>query len=261
MHPGVNRDDSRDAAQNDVPNVDAMGSATKNPSDLAATLDAPGAVQQGASASATSSMQKASEAAGNDGENGPRGPYGVPGAGSALGTKATFLGVGGNGKRIVFVIDATGSMMGKLDTVAQKVSAAIDVLRPPQGFDVIFFNEYNSEPIWPELRFVNPASKLAAKEKLAHVVTHGRTDPLPALKRAFKLQPDLIFFLIDPSDFPDKQAVVDLVRQNAAGGRTTMNVIAYAGHDEDNEKFLRQLAAETHGVFAFKTIKEMQEAN
>lgn len=260
MHPGVNGNDARDAAQDQVPNVDTMGSATKRPSDLAATLETPGAVPQGATASAISSLQKASEATGTGGESGPRGPYGVPGGGSALGTHASFLGVGGNGKRILFIIDATGSMLGKLDMVNERVSEAIDVLRPPQGFDVIFFNEYNSEPMWPQMRFVNPESKLAAKNYIAHVVTRGRTDPLPALRRGFLLKPDLIFFLIDPSDFPDKQAVVDLVRKNAFGGRTTMNIIAYAGHDEENEKFLKQLAAETHGVFAFKTVKEMQEA-
>jgi hypothetical protein len=260
MHPGVNSNDARDAAQDQVPNVDATGSATKRPNDLAATLETPGAVPQGASASAISSLQKASEAAGTGGENGPRGPYGVPGGGSALGTHASFLGVGGNGKRIVFIIDATGSMSGNSDAVCDRVSDAIDVLRPPQGFNIFFINDHDIPPPAPKMMFVNPESKRVAKAYIRKVPFRGGTDPLPALRRAFAMQPDLIYFLIDPGDFPDKQAVLDLVRQKASGGRTTMNIIAFEHHDEENEKFLKQLAEETHGVFAFKTIREMQEA-
>jgi hypothetical protein len=85
----------------------------------------------------------------------------------------------------------------------------------------------------------------------------GGTNPLPALEAAFKLGPELIYFLIDPSDFPDKKAVLDLVNAKALGGKIKMNIIAFEGKDAENEKFLQDLAKSTGGVYRYVSEKDL----
>jgi hypothetical protein len=87
----------------------------------------------------------------------------------------------------------------------------------------------------------------------------GGTDPLPAITKAFELQPEMIFLLIDPSDFPDKQAVISLVAKQNAKAKIKLNIIAFEGHDVENEKFLKELATQSGGIYKYISSKELAE--
>jgi hypothetical protein len=184
-------------------------------------------------------------------------PFGVPGGGGGIGPKSTFVGVSGNAKKIVFVLDATGSMMSAFDALRVQLRTAVQNLRPPQSFDIVFINEHNPPPLSPTLLFVTPENKRKAQEYVDVMAPRGGTNPLPALEAAFKLGPELIYFLIDPSDFPDKKAVLDLVNAKAMGGKVKMNIIAFEGKDAENEKFLSDLAKSTGGVYRYVSEKDL----
>lgn len=271
-HPGINGDATRDAAQDQVPNVDTQGVAEqKNNNDLTQALgggagDAAtdGLVAMGPNAllgrgkNANTGQGQGSGSGSGEG-GGPLAAFGVPGGGSGIGPKTKFFGVGGRARRIVFVLDATGSMVGKFEFLQYQTNKALDILQPPQAFNIIFINDQNPTPPSPALMFVTPDNKRLAKEYVDKAVSRGGTDPLPALTKAFEMKPDLIYFFIDPGDFPDKQAVLSLVHKHAADGKIKMNIIAFQHNDPENAKFLSNLAKETGGVYRFLSEKELEQ--
>jgi hypothetical protein len=271
-HPGLGGDPNRDAAQDKVLDVppDSQGIAEKQGKDLSQALQGGGSGDSSDSiigVSATGSGMGSGKGTGSGKGNGtgsgsgdgsgPLAPFGVPGGGGGIGPKSTFVGVSGNAKKIVFVLDATGSMMSAFDALRVQLRTAVTNLRMPQSFDIVFINEHNPPPLGPQLLLVTPENKRKAQEYVDTMAPRGGTNPLPALETAFKLQPELIYFLIDPSDFPDKKAVLDLVNAKAAGGKIKMNIIAFEGKDPENEKFLSDLAKSTGGVYRYVSEKDL----
>jgi hypothetical protein len=190
--------------------------------------------------------------------DGSLGLAGPAGGGGFRGTPIFRRGPG-NAKKIVFVLDATGSMIPVFDALRGQVHRAIEILRPPQSFNVVFINEHNPAPLAPALLFATPDNKRKAIDYVDTMAPRGGTNPLPALKKAFALGPEIVYFLIDPSDFPDKHAVLELVNSKAKGGTTKLNVIAFNGHDPENERFLQDLAKSTGGVYSFVTDVELRK--
>jgi hypothetical protein len=194
---------------------------------------------------------------GAGGPGGPPAPFGVP--------TGTHGGLGGgssvfpppNAKRIVFVLDATGSMMASFDSLRVQLRKALQNLQVSQSFGIVFINEHNPAPLAPALLYATPENKRKGIAYAEAMAPRGGTDPLPAFKRAFELRPQLIYFLIDPTDFPDRAAVLDLVRTQAGDGRVKLNIIAFQGHDAENERFLKDLANTTGGVYRFITAREL----
>ena len=270
-HPGMGGDASRDAAQDKVLDVppDSQGISDKAGKDLTQTLAGGGsgdssdtiigvsATGAGMGSGKGSGAGKGDGTGGGNGDGGALAPFGVPGGGGGIGPKSTFVGVSGNARKIVFVLDATGSMQSAFDNLRIQLRTAVQNLRAPQSFDIVFINEHNPPPLAPSLLFVTPENKRKAQEYVDTMAPRGGTNPLPALEAAFKLQPELIYFLVDPSDFPDRKAVSDLVKAKAGGGKIKLNIIAFEGHDAENEKFLADLAKETGGVFKFVTKEQL----
>ena len=175
--------------------------------------------------------------------------FGFAGGGDGVGFKSSFAGTSGNARRIVFVLDATGSMMSEFDNLRAELRHTVAALKPPQEFNVVFIQEDAPPPPAPDLLFVTPETKKLVEDYVDKFTPRGPTDPLPALKTAFGMHPQLIYFLVDPSDFPDKKAVIDLVRKQAVAGKIKMNVTPFTGDDVEGEKFLKQLADETGGNY------------
>ena len=65
-------------------------------------------------------------------------PFGPGGGGGGVGPKFMGIGAGGNVRTIVFICDASGSMMNKRLALNNELKKAIDKLRAIQGFNVIF---------------------------------------------------------------------------------------------------------------------------
>ena len=65
-------------------------------------------------------------------------------------------------KRVVFVIDASGSMLNKLDAVKHEFEAAVDGLDPAASFNIITISD-QATPMSPKWVAAGVAGKRAAR--------------------------------------------------------------------------------------------------
>lgn len=117
-----------------------------------------------------------------------------------------FLGArSSNAESIVYVVDATGSMLTTMPIVKRELLASIERLTPVQRFQVMFFkNEGVDAAPHPDLDRGDRATQLlratTANKRLVGawidgVSATGRATPIDALPMALALQPDVIFLL------------------------------------------------------------------
>ena len=170
---------------------------------------------------------------------------------------SSFAGVAGSANKIVYVLDATGSMMSSFDALRAQVHIAIQNLQTSQSFGIVFINEHNPPALAPTLLPATLENKRKALEYVDAMAPRGGTEPLPGLEKAFALQPDLIYLFVDPSCFPDKKAILDLVVKQNLNHVTKLNIIAFEGGDPDNQKFLKELALRSGGLYRFLSEKDL----
>jgi hypothetical protein len=161
-----------------------------------------------------------------------------------------------NVQRVVFVCDATGSMMPQFDALRVELRKSIDALRPPQSFNVVFFQENAPPPLDKNLLFASPDNKRRMHDYIDKYTPRGPTDPNPAIRIAFAMHPDVIFFLCDPSDFPDPRATIDLFG-SLNDGNCRVNTIAFIEHDEQGEAMLRLISSKSKGTFCYVSEQDM----
>ncbi|HEY8746441.1 MAG TPA: VWA domain-containing protein [Tepidisphaeraceae bacterium] len=188
---------------------------------------------------------------GGDGDGGgPLAMFGTPGGGG-LGLKGPVFGASGNAKKIVFVCDASGSMLQKFDALKRELSRTVRQLRPSQSFSLIFFQEQSFKALNQSLIIARPDTKRQADEFLDTIVPRAETNPLPALELAFKQKPELIYLLTD-GDFPDNNAVLRLIQQLDKDGKVKINTIAFVNEKDKDTDFmalLQKIAKDTGGIY------------
>jgi hypothetical protein len=101
-------------------------------------------------------------------------------------------------RSVVYVVDASGSLVGTLPVVLGELERSLRALQPEQRFAVMFFQR-NAALVPPnagELRLATPAAidaTLAWARSAVRPV--GRSNPLAALEQALALDPDVVFLL------------------------------------------------------------------
>ena len=162
-----------------------------------------------------------------------------------------FFGAGGSSargaRRIVYVVDRSGSMLDTFEYVAEELKRSISALRRSQKFHVIFYN--SGKPLEaPPGRLVSAIQ--AQKDRffafLADVMPAGGTDPIPAMGRALSNEPDLIYFL---SDGQFEATLLDKLDAWNKERRTQIFTIAYV--DRTGAELLERIAREHGGEFKF----------
>jgi hypothetical protein len=137
------------------------------------------------------------------GGGGKLAPFGTA-TGTGTGIAAGFFGNGGNAKKVIYVIDASGSLVDTMPFVLLELSRSISMLNSEQEFNVIFFQD--GTPIEVPVpkkgwKFGTGAAKTAVQNwidlKAGNVSPRGRTDPRRAIKLAMNYQPELVFLLSD----------------------------------------------------------------
>lgn len=191
---------------------------------------------------------------------GPLAPFGTPGGGG-IGPKSRFMGVGGNARTVVFVCDASGSMIQTFSSLKQELTKAVTGLKAVQGFNIVFFQDEKAASMDDNLILATPENKKKAFNFLDDVSTAGTTNPIPGIEIAFKNKPQLIYLLTD-ADFPDNSAVQAAVRRLNAAKQTKVNTIAFISGDESDElsqgfvELMKNIAQENGGQF--KLVKESE---
>lgn len=119
-------------------------------------------------------------------------------------SRVSFAGVEGSpAQRIVYVVDASGSMTSSLRFVKEELVRSIARLQPTQAFQIIIVHGTPDAPGAGEVEVFQKGSptpatgdtRLRAATWLESAQPRGSSDPLAGLSAALHLKPDLIFLL------------------------------------------------------------------
>lgn len=118
--------------------------------------------------------------------------------------RAQFLGSGGNARRIAFVIDASGSLIDNFPFVISELKRSVSQLSGRQYFTVIFYQGQDVIEVPPfgiDAKRATPAIKQQVNDWLSadqyNITPKGTTNPVKALRLAFRYEPHLVFLLSD----------------------------------------------------------------
>jgi hypothetical protein len=260
-NPGLGGDPNRAAAQDQFKDVTTSeGWANKPSQTLTSSLMGGGQGDTPAEMSIIGAGANVGSGKGSGDGGGPVAAFGVPGGGGGIGPKFMGQGTGGNTRSIVFVCDASGSMMNKMVPLKNELKRTIDRLKPIQAFSVIFFADEKPQALSQNVMFASPDTKRKAYDFLGNVSTAGQTNPIPALELAFKMKPQLVFLLTD-GDFPDNNAVLSRVRDLNKEHTVKINTIAFVGESDNDVEFIKiltDIAKENGGVFSKVSQDEVQ---
>ena len=180
---------------------------------------------------------------------------------------ASFAGLrAGNVRSVVFVVDASGSMIASLRTVLDELARSLSRLTPTQRFSILFFQRNGAVAVPPEgrLRPATPEAIRAAIEwSRREIRPAGRSDPVAALERALALEPDAIFLLgtavTGSGDFAatTEEILARLERLNpidAESGRRKVEIQCVQYLDPDPAGTLRAIAERHSGDYGFRFV-------
>lgn len=109
-----------------------------------------------------------------------------------------FGGVGAPAaRRIVFVVDASGSMIGAYPAVIDQVERTLRRLVPRQSFSVVLFRAGGAEPLptGGRLRAATTPAIDEAADWMRDLRPEGRSDPAAALRKAFTVDPEVVYLV------------------------------------------------------------------
>jgi len=158
-------------------------------------------------------------------------------------------------KKVVYVVDRSGSMTDSIDYVKYELKRSISELTEDKEFHVVFYS--SGPPVeMPTRRLVNATerNKQLAFEFIDGVVPQGETDPSKALERAFACNPELIYLLTD-GEF-DK-TIVGLVKRLNARGEAAVSTILFVYRPPEAERMLKQIAEENRGEYKFVSPEDL----
>ena len=151
-------------------------------------------------------------------------PFGVPGGGS--GPRSPFMGVSGNAYRVVYICDASGTMLTRQYELKKKLRESIGVLKPVQSFNIFFLHDGDFESFDKgQLLPATPQNKQKVILENGWLdttyVPEGSTNPIPVLRAAFSQDPQLIYLLTDGLDNPKdpnlaNKVLAEIKKLNAA---------------------------------------------
>jgi hypothetical protein len=190
-------------------------------------------------------------------------------SGENAGPSVEFIGLKGRAGKIVYVIDRSGSMLNSFEYLRRELRESVEALSPQQSFHVLFFSGFTpdqvdaarrrmgaefDEPFFRVAPFIEmpprrlvPAIRVFKKkaiEYLEQIFPEGQTDPVAAMRRAFELEPDLIYFLTDGEFDP---VLVDYLEKWNRDRRTKIFTLAFVF--EGNSQLLKKIARDHNGQY------------
>jgi len=164
---------------------------------------------------------------------------------------------GGYARRVVYILDTSGSMMDNFDFVRVECKRAVGSMIPLQSAAVISLGE-TSTVVVPMTR-VSTETKREINTRVEVMAARGENDDQlepfeAAFKLAFGYKPDLIYFLTD-GHF-DGRLLGRVKAMNAGSARIV--TLAFVKHEPEYEKDLKQMAAENNGMFKFIAERDLK---
>jgi len=278
-NPGMGRDPNRKVSQADDPSVvnttsDATRSHIANPiSDLTGGSDPLNSIVLGHGP--LNPGQNNLEGLPGGSPSGGLPQFGIPGGGGGRGPRSVLFGHSGNAMRIVYICDASGSMIEKMDLLKRDLENGLQNLSPIQSFDIVFFQDAVGNPngfnaLSQTALMATVQNQRKAFAFLDTIAPSGRTYVIPALKFAFQMnpKPDLIYLLTDGA-FEDEggdnvRAAIDSLD---ADHKVKVNTVLFISEEDaspDNADNLtsaqvpmKAIANDTGGTFEQHSMDEL----
>jgi hypothetical protein len=154
--------------------------------------------------------------------------------------------------RIIYIIDASGSMIDKFTGVRDVVFEAIANLPAAVSFNVLAVGDEKVKSFQPRPVQASPATVGEAKAFFNDLTTNGTSDLLPAVEMAVRQRATVVWLVTD-GDVPNGPEFLSRLNRANVGRRTRINTVV-AGYspkarddvDDAFVHFLTQVAAE-HG--------------
>jgi hypothetical protein len=167
----------------------------------------------------------------------------------------TYYGLSLNARRIVFVLDTSGSMHGpRLQAAQYELTRAIEGLAGDISFNIVSFS--NVVAVWQKnLVPAKPATKRGAAQFVSARRAGGHTAAYDALEAAFQFDAEAIYFLSDGAPNVGKIVapadIVAAVSQANRSRRISVYTIGIAPGSPDGpfDTFLRTLAEKNSGAY------------
>ena len=178
---------------------------------------------------------------------------------------AAFMGARDEGMKVVFVVDASGSMGGNnaMHVAKNALMSSLQALDERQQFLIIFYDEKPNviklrEETRPTLAMATDLNKTLARQKISGISPGSGTDHLPPLEMAMQLNPDVIFFLTDALEPPLWPKDLDRIK-SMNRGKIRIHSIEFGQGPElptanDNGNFLRKLARQNGGTYRYHDV-------
>jgi hypothetical protein len=174
---------------------------------------------------------------------------------------ASFMGTKDTGTRVVFVIDASSSMLENQAMQQAKAAlvSSLSALEPTQLFQIIFYNETTQmlslkSPTKDKLYVANDSNKAGAYRFIRQIDPNLSTSHALALQEALLLKSDMIFLLTDSGEPKMTAGELDKVKTNNKG-RTRIHTIEFGIGPELNSQpganFLISLARQNRGTYRY----------
>jgi len=203
-------------------------------------------------------------------------PFGTT-VGEGSGFNANFFGSGGNAKSIVFVVDASGSLLDTFPFVILELKKTINSLSEKQSFTIIFFQGDKAVEVTAPRAGMKPATAETKQRVIEwiepasnNIQPMGGTNPLPGIQKALSYRPQLMYLLSDNVTGGgtgatiyeiEQQKLLNEVKRANAGG-TKINTIQFLYPDPlegvaGKHGTLQQIADASGGIYKFVSADEL----
>jgi Mg-chelatase subunit ChlD len=166
-----------------------------------------------------------------------------------------YYGMPIQARRMIFIIDTSGSMNGpRLQAAKRELSQAIYDLPNNASFNIITFND--KAAAWrPAMTPTTSDAKQAAGKFIYNLYAGGHTAAYDALDMSFRFDAEAVYFLSDGAPnagkIPAPKAIIDTVTQTNRSRRITINTIGISPGPPDGplDAFVKTLAEQNFGVY------------
>jgi hypothetical protein len=181
--------------------------------------------------------------------------FGGPGPGHGPGPGP---GSSGRAPDVVYLIDRSGSMVDMFEAVRREILRSIAGMSSDDRFHVVLFSDGKPlEKLPRAMTLATDIAKVGMVKFLSPVRASGKTDPIPAINRAFDAIGKggtgrvAVIHLLTDGVFPNNDTVMKTIRRRNASGRVRINTILYGNRPPIAEEVMSRIASENGGTYRF----------
>ncbi|MFQ5734557.1 MAG: hypothetical protein ACE5KM_21690, partial [Planctomycetaceae bacterium] len=175
--------------------------------------------------------------------------------------RASFFNIDVKGKRIVYVLDRSGSMIHNdaIGLAKRHLIRSLNGLSARQQFQIIFYDETAyvlTIESFGKSQLIPATSRNLEKVKLkvAAIRPKGGTRHMLALRPALERKPDVIFFLTDADSTLTARELDEIRLLNKAKTRIYCVEFGKGPDLSGSRNFLKRLANQTHGGYKYVAV-------